>query len=179
MHPFNFASEWGNTHVFLHILESPSTKKQTVYFWQVKNHGDHHLPLGDVPFPVRKADCVQIVVFFLESLFCLKSDLGFPEIYSNLLPSVSLDNLNSIHRTLLLLCILHDSILNWKFHFYIDAEVLCNIELRCRCVWLGVKMKPHISSLRGLAWRRRRISGNRCWGKWSLFINTSPPLGAG
>lgn len=36
-------------------------------------------------------------------------------------------------------------------------------------------MKPHISSLRGLAGRRRRISGNRCWGIWSLFIKNPPP----
>lgn len=28
--------QWRNTHVFLHILESPSTKKQTVYFRQVE-----------------------------------------------------------------------------------------------------------------------------------------------
>lgn len=57
---------------------------------------------------------------------------------------------------------------------HIDNEVLRNIELKHKCVWLGVKMKLHVSPLRGLGGRRRRISRNHCWGLCSLFINTSP-----
>lgn len=58
---------------------------------------------------------------------------------------------------------------------YTDIEVymVCSVELRHESVWLILEMKLQISSLRGLCWRRRRISGNHCWGICSMLINTS------